>query len=340
MNWRVIISVFLGLLAGLPVHTRAQENVPESFAYLLLSDPTGIRTVGMGTSGVADNGDPSNIFFNPANVVSAPRVYLRWAHWDWSSVEKETAVSGGGSWRNTIGGRSFEFGADLTVGLLDLTGEYRTIYLPEGNGQSLPSENFVALSGGAGTMSGGRWDARLGVAAKRYWQEDDGRDGYGFDVGTTVACHATASGWDITPAAALAFVNLGPPLEETDRYRYRLPARFHYGFSVHVESPRVEVNKTQVPLVAITCNLDGTDPFYGLPSQWSFGSEFALAQILFLRAGTMFREGQGFLDSSVSYQSAVGAGIGYPVYSALLRFDYAKLPAFPDPHRYQLYLEF
>jgi hypothetical protein len=39
-------------------------------------------------------------------------------------------------------------------------------------------------------------------------------------------------------------------------------------------------------------------------------------------------------------RSSLGIGLGLPIYSGLIRFDYAKLPSLPEPNRYGLYLEF
>jgi hypothetical protein len=192
---------------------------------------------------------------------------------------------------------------------------------------------------GVGALLDDVWDVRLGGALKRYWQNrNDDRDGYGFDIGTTVAYRAMATGWSIAPAAAMAFVNLGPTLYEDGNYDIKLPARFNYGFSVHIESPRVEVNDGRVPLLAITCNLDGVDRFYGAPSSWGLGSEFALAQILFLRVGAIHDEKLRAAQPASSPYSAYGIGLAAPVKSFLLRFDYARLPRwYIDQNRYGVY---
>ena len=235
------------------------------------------------------------------------------------------------------GSRPLAFGVDFSAGKFGAHSEILTIFLPEGTGETDPAEYFWSLTGGAGVVLDDRWEVRVGAAAKRYWISDIDRDGFGFDAGTTVAYRAVASEWQVTPAAAVAFVNLGTTLQETDSYILKLPARFNYGLSVRIESPPVRVFDASVPLLAMTCNLDGVDRFYGQESSWSFGSEFALADILFLRAGTIHDETLHEWRSAVSGFSSLGVGLGVPIQSFRLRFDYARMPRLIFPDRYGLY---
>lgn len=337
---RVVLMLLLAAaVLAHPVHVHAQSQVPNT---LLLDDPSGIRTMSMGESGVADNGDAANVWLNPANVVARPRVYLRGATFEWAGDIVQHTGSAGGGWRSDICSRTFVFGADFTAGIFDADDVVRTVYLPGGTGDELPNWYYGSLALGAGTVFDERWDVRFGTALKRLWEEDTAQDpisGIGFDFGATVAYAAPASDWRITPAAAIAFANLGGPLAETGTYVTELPARFNYGFSVRVESPPVKVAGEQVPLFVITGNLDGVDRFYGPYSSWSFGSEIALAQILFLRAGGIQNDDVRF-GGGVSYRSSLGVGLGVPFSHGILRFDYAKIPVLWEPHRYGLYLQF
>jgi hypothetical protein len=293
----------------------------------------------MAQTGVADNTDPGSIYFNPANVVSTPRAYITGSHWEWAPTSWTVSTGSiGGSWTGRRGTTPLTFGADLTFATDNFDEILRTIYLPQGTGEPTPDEWVGSLALGAGALLGERWDVRLGGAIKRYWESGgESRDGFGFDVGTTVAYRATASEWSITPAAAMAFVNLGPTLYQEGDYDVKLPARFDYGFSVHIESPHVEINSSLVPLLAITCNLDGVDRFYGARSSWGLGSELALAQILFLRTGVMHEETLHDWEEPGFVFSSLGVGLALPIQSVLIRFDYAKLPILFDQNRYGVY---
>jgi hypothetical protein len=296
---------------------------------------TGVRATGMGETGVADNTDPGGLFFNPANVVAPPHVYLRGSYWEWFDNPAEKVGGVGGSWAGSWGSRPLAMGVDFTAATLDYSVDtVRTIYFPEGTLAELPDENFWSLTAGAGILLRDRWDLRLGVAARRYWESGGTRDGLGFDAGTTLAYRAVASGWRVTPAAAMAFTNLGPPVEETDFYIMELPARFNYGVSVRIESPAVRLYGASPPLVAVTCNLDGVDRFYGARSSWGFGSEFSLAEVLFFRVGAVHDEKLHDRQASASTASSLGVGLGLPVNSFRLRLDYAKLPNRPDTNHY------
>jgi hypothetical protein len=51
----------------------------------------------MGETGVADNSDPANIYFNPANVVGSPKVYVQGARWGVAPDLADDVWTGGGS---------------------------------------------------------------------------------------------------------------------------------------------------------------------------------------------------------------------------------------------------
>lgn len=319
---------------SLPSPASAQTSKPTYGSAAILEFPTGTRTAGMGETGVADNTDPANIWFNPANVVAPARVYLRGSYWDWSGDWAHRTGSVGGSWSGSQGSRPLAFGVDFSAGKFGAQ-EIIAVFLPGGTGETDPAEYFWSFTGGAGVVLDDRWDVRVGAAARRYWRENF--DGFGFDAGTTVAYRAVASEWQVRPAAAIAFVNLGSESVERDTFILKLPARFNYGFSVRIESPPVRVFDASVPLLAMTCNLDGVDRFYGRESSWSFGSEFALADILFLRAGTIHDETLHDWQSAGSPFSSLGVGLAVPIQSFRLRFDYARMPQLIIPDRYGLY---
>lgn len=295
----------------------------------------GVRATAMGETGVADNTDPGGLFFNPANVVAPPRVYLRGSYWKWYDEPAEKAGGVGGSWAGSWGSRPLALGVDFTTTTLDWgVDTVRTIYFPQGILTEIPDRTFWSLTAGAGILLDDRWDLRLGAAVRRYAESDGGREGFGFDAGTTLAYRAVTSGWRVTPAAAMAFTNLGPPVEETDFYIVELPTRFNYGFSVRIESPSVRLHGASLPLLAVTCNLDGVDRFYGAPSSWGFGSEFSLAEVLFFRVGAVHDEKLHDGQAAASTASSLGVGLGLPVHSFRLRLDYAKLPNRPDTNHY------
>jgi hypothetical protein len=294
----------------------------------------------MGETGVADNSDPANIFFNPANVVGARHVYLGGSFWEWTDHVNQGAGSVGVGWDGSWDARPLAFGIDFTL-VQENDDTPRVIYLPDGTITGGWNEHLWSLTLGAGVLLAERWEVRLGAAGKRFWEEDQGQgpaDAFGFDVGTTVAYRASASGWRVTPAAAMAFVNIGPTLKETEYFDLEFPTRFHYGISVRIESPVVQVNEASVPLLSMTCNLDGVDRFYGDESSWGFATEFALAEILFLRTGVIHEEKLHEWHTASSPWSSLGVGIGVPVQSFRFRFDYARLPHFLEQDRYGVYL--
>ncbi|MCI0451997.1 MAG: hypothetical protein L0Z51_06330 [Candidatus Latescibacteria bacterium] len=115
---------------------------------------------------MADNSDPANIFFNPANVVGNARVYAQGSRWDIAPIfANDDLWTGGGS-----AGVCFQrangstLAADVSYGQFD----YGTSVATTPSGQPLGEyeivESYIALTLGAGFALGERSELRLGAA--------------------------------------------------------------------------------------------------------------------------------------------------------------------------------
>jgi hypothetical protein len=130
------------------------------------------------------------------------------------------------------------------------------------------------------------------------------------------------SEWGVVPACALAIVDLGPDVEFEDWGSDPLPKRLNFGGSIRIDSPTVRLLAADVPLVTVVWNVDATHGFNDEPFQWGMGSEFSLAQMLFLRAGVMDREDSYASDSDQT--TGWGVGVGVPAGPIRARFDFTK----------------
>lgn len=302
----------------------------------LLGYPIHPRLAGMGETGVADNSDPSTVFYNPANAVGSPRAYFvasrqRWPD-DWFGFDDlwMGRSNAGLSWQGD-GASPLTWGADFTLAKLDYGENVAT--LPDGTpvGTFDVFEKVASLALAVGIPSGERWEFRVGVAAKRWWAEYPSGSftqdvviyepsAYAFDGGLTCVMRTTVDGWSVNPALALALIDAGPDFEVVEGEKDPLPRRFNFGASVRVESPAHRLWNADVPLIAVIANVDGMEPRYG-DFEWGLGTELAVAQILYLRSGShMIHQDSGEDDT----YSEWGIGLGIPVSSLRARFDYTN----------------
>jgi hypothetical protein len=292
----------------------------------------------MGETGVADNSDAANIYYNPANVVGPARVYVQGSRWDIAPLIADDLWIGGGSAGVSYARRDanpFVWSADISYGRIDYGESVAT--LPNGQplGTAHTVENYIAITIGAGIAFGDRSELRVGAAAKR-WDPDYPPDeftipdapedvtGYAFDAGATFALRAVVAEWNVTPAVALAIVNAGPDVEYDSDNEDPLPTRFHFGTSIRVESPTVHVLTASVPLVALVYNLEGVERFHDDGFSWGIGGELAIAQIVFVRAGVSDYDDEDTVADDYKDESGWGFGLGVPAGSLRARFDYTK----------------
>ncbi|HEU4364456.1 MAG TPA: hypothetical protein VFT13_03220, partial [Candidatus Krumholzibacteria bacterium] len=246
----------------------------------VLQDPISARATAMGFTGAADNSDPANIWFNPANAVGATGVYAEYAFWDlvpFPTFElplERWAL--GGSFRLS---NSVDMGVSTTFGELD----YGTTYAYDTMGNIIPFESwerYASLALAVATRVDKRVDLRLGAAFKRVWAEYappsfvqppysvvEG-DGIACDVGTAVAVPTELSGWAVTPALGFAYVNFGGEIDCEDRGFDPFPARLHYGASIRVDGPDFALGPARVPLLSFVQNVDVVDRLHGDSYSW------------------------------------------------------------------------
>jgi hypothetical protein len=310
----------------------------------LLQFPVRARVTAMGDNGVADNSDPGNVYFNPANVVGPARVYVQGSGWDLElyDLADDLWVCGGSA------GVSFEQGTRPLTLAIDISyakfsyGESIATG-PAGNmlGVYASFEQYVSVAAGVGLPLDDGVDLRVGVAAKRWWADyapaeftqdpaPSDSDAFAFDAGATVALPRTLSDWAVTPAMAVAFVNMGPGIDFGEDGEDPLPLRLHFGASVRIESTTTRVAGADVPVAAFVCNVDGTYRHHDEPFSWGIGTELAVAQVLFLCTGfASYPDDDSPEDESLLERvdsSGWGVGLGIPAGSFRLRADYAHEP--------------
>ena len=339
MKARLLFAVVIAMrmLATSGAHAQALTGAT------VLQDPISARVTAMGFTGAADNSDPANVWFNPANAVGATGVYATYSFWKVdpyfggrdSDVQFDRWAAGG-SFRIADG---VDLGVGATLGELDYSSGVVTD--PQGNvlGEIDPWERYFSLAIAVESRVSERVDVRAGIAGKRYWTDFGSElftgmsgfedpEGFAFDIGATAAVPTSFSGWMVTPALALAYVNFGGEIDVGDYYEPDpFPARIHAGVSVRVDGPDVALGSARVPLLSFVNNIDLTDRLHGESYSWGMGAELAVLQVLFLRAGMEDEQN----ESNEVDPAAWSIGIGVPVGPFRARFDYARVRNLEEP---------
>jgi len=290
---------------------------------ILLTSPANARVISMGEVGVADNADPSTIFFNPANTCGIVRVYglvaqqryteeladdiwLRKANTGFSA---QLGVQSPFSVGVDIGYSRLSYGETILTDLESNTLDTLTTY-----------EDVVSLASGFAARAGETFEFRFGAAAK-IWRAhfDEEFSATSFDAGFAIDIHERYGAWNITPTFAASVLDLGQDIEVHDSTD-PLPTRASFGAAIRVESAPCEILSARVPLLAVVCQAEGIKGVDFDRHEWGIGSEIAIAQILFLRNGVRRYVDR---DSSPTYASW-GVGAGIPAGPLRLRFDYAR----------------
>lgn len=324
------VILFVGVLLQ-----AARAGAVVSTAAPLLTNSTDARSVSMGDVGVADNSDPSTIFFNPANVVAAPRLYVLGSEQRFESdffsrndlwIRRARA---GFSWARDP--KSWKFGADVTYSRLN----YGTSTVIDAIGQVVRTPNSyeeaMAIALGL-AFSPGNYNIRFGAGAKE-WKahlapaevtQDNiavEADAFTFDAGVAVTHNGRFGAWNVTPSIGVAMMDIGQDVDFGVGSPDPLPTRVNFGGSLRLESSPEKILGASVPMVSVACELDGVSPLHD-DFEWGAGDEIAFAQMLFLRSGV---HGYSSSGNGPSTNATWGAGIGIPAGPLRARFDYGRL---------------
>jgi len=291
----------------------------------LLSYPVSARVVSMGQTGTADNSSPSTIFLNPANVLGASRFYAQGmtviSNLNENADYWIRRANAGSSWK----AGAVTLGFDLSYSKLHFAANYDSLYQPEGL-----NEDILGLAAGVG-FGVGSTDFLFGAGAKSYSESYQPFDYFmmggmtekgnaiAYDAGFEVRHRATLQGWDVNTALGAAVVNAGNDIKSDHAWDH-LPRQYNLGLNVRMVSPPVEVLWANVPLITLCASLDATQP-RDEDWVWMAGTEFSVAQILFLRSGMQTYTGSGNPDPSFA---TWGAGVGIPIRKLRARLDYGR----------------
>lgn len=330
----LLLCVATGLFAS-PAHAILTNE-------FLLVNPIHARSIGVGDIGVADNSDPSTIFFNPANVCAVSRIYVTASKLDLGDLPDDTwlrSARAGFSWQSKSS--AWTFGADATYRKLNFGKIFFGDFVDSSAAQPDFFEDVLSFTLGAGFRANDIYEFRIGAGVNR-WREhyptydlDTGVlgvrevDASAFNAGVAFAIHERYGAWNIVPAVGVSMMDMGDDIDYGDESTSELPTRLNFGASVRIESAPCEVLSARVPLLAVIVQAEGIRPKADdADFEWGIGNEIAVAQILFVRTGVhrYATYGDDFFQTTSETRSSWGVGLGIPAGGLRARIDYGRQP--------------
>lgn len=295
----------------------------------VLTFPRGVRNLAMGWTGAADDADPSNVFYNPANIFLQSDIAVTEGHNSWPVDLDFFDIGGfGGTAIRRNDRTAFHLAAGLRYTKLRLdVAEVRTIFLPDGTGRAFDDDWYLTMAL-AGGLSVDWFDVGLGFSAKSF--SEAGRDAWAFDLGVLAKARiATAAGFRLLPSIGVSVLNLGGEVDYGSSVSAQLPEQARLGLGLRIETPSVKSWDDRLgyttPLVTFSTSLDYMNRLARGGSRsddgTGFGFEMGLSEILFVRVGHKDRI-RGTGTSGTTY----GLGAAWRVWALRLGVDYARFP--------------
>ena len=312
-------------------------------AQIHLAVPYSVRSYGMGLSGVADDYDPHNAYYNPA-VLGAVHglAFCGSLHPDLVHPGDDSHGWNGmfvfGKQRKTGESSVFGFGVGLIYSGWDLENVW---YVPEA------SEHSIGLDAGFRYVISGNSSIGFGFGMKS-WIFDTGSRYYGwyrssdeksvfFDAGLLISHKKVSeSGKVYSTSVGLSGVNWEWNTDSDSYISYNL-AEGRIGMGLRVDRPGHSSADGQVTngpsQWRLSANLDLIVRENRKPVVHT-GAEFSIREIGFLRTGF-----QKVLGADNAHNFTLGMGVGYDWGRVKFRIDYARVPAW-QRGRYDYPLDF
>jgi len=314
---RAILAIAICAAPVTPAHAIG------SSAAILLTLPANARSIAMGDIGAADNSDPSTIFYNPANVCSATRVYGLVSQQRFEIDDNIWARRANAGFSGSSPESPWMVGLDFGYARL----RYGQTVIVDTGGNPTDTldtyEDVASVTMGLGFHAGHVLDMRFGGAVKMWRARFDQQyQATSFDAGVAITLHERYGAWNITPSLGAALIDAGEDIRYPDQSTDNLPTRLNAGASLCIESSPCNVLSARVPLVAVTVQTEAINPLHDAV-EWGIGNEIAIAQMLFVRSGVRRYAADNTSTNAPTYASW-GVGAGIPAGGLRMRFDYGR----------------
>jgi len=301
----------------------------------VLSFPRGVRSIGMGMTGTADDADPANVYYNPALLAFGPGLALTGGTNNWKSGFDISDVGISATY-GSLSSRhpDWHLGAGVRYARLDFepSGTVQPTILPGYGPVDLSYNDWYIASTVAAGYDFGNLDIGIGFAVK--YVEATAIAGaivntWTFDGGAIAKYMIRRpDGTNIIPSLGVSGLNVGGTKDEGSGL-IDPATQVRYGAGLRLEALGAQESGEPLmrtsPILAITIDgelLDFVDSGDGLGS--GIGVEFSMVNILNIRYG--YADKQFAFD----YGQTFGGGIGYGWKQAWFRIDFAM--AFETDH--------
>ncbi|HEX5130883.1 MAG TPA: hypothetical protein VFX92_00200 [Candidatus Krumholzibacteria bacterium] len=315
----LVSTLVLVLVAQVPV--RAAEpfaKVRVATRATVLDFPRGIRNIGMGSTGAASVSQPANGYFNPASLAWADGLTLSGEYQDFAYESLDPAFNLSDI-RASVGTQrpaGWSFGGLLGYSAFRAEPQIvRTIYLPDGTGETFDVDDYYLTVLGAAAWTRGVATVGAGVSGK--YLSLNGNDAWLLDLGVLVALAFRPDSTLIRPRVGVSVSNLDSGWGYDGR-EYDLGDESRIGIGLDIASRPIGIAGRRVPVIASAVDVDWVfqPAQYADDGYWAIGWEVSAADLLQVRIG---QESQRNLD-----KSAYGFGLGWTFGRWMIRGDYAR----------------
>jgi hypothetical protein len=317
--------------------TAAVSEAAEPFAgrhsdisITVLELPQGLRNIGMGATGVSDINPPTTGYYNPATLAWADAASLTFGYQELflDVTMTDTRLVYGNRWGNDSSEKAWRLGGVIGYTTMDLDEQVvRTVYLPEGTGETFDASDYYLTSALAGAVERGKISLGAGVAAKylSLGSPDGDNDAWLFDYGFVVATNISMDGSVLRPRIGVAFTNLDTGIE-IDSTEYDIAGQTRVGVGVDFATPPTRCAGRSVALASGAFDADYTDreDSYG-----SIGWELSILEMVQMRVGHQWYQ-DGSTNQNDRSNLWLGFGAGWVFGRWTVHADYAHMNPRPN----------
>jgi hypothetical protein len=321
--------------------------VADSAGGRIFYHPYGVRSYGMGRTGVADYADPANVFYNPANLAATRGAHLTGAYGNLlpaatTDMSFKTGALSVGYQFEAQNTNRVDISLELRYSKLDYGKIIPTNAMGEVGDPFDSYERFIGVSAAGGLLFSNRIHTGFGVSVK-FWKGDfapaeatmEKLEGVGntkaIDIGFRVGIKfLEETGYLLSPALGVSYSNMGTAISFIDvEQEDELPRMLRLGFGLRFETPpsaeMQDLLGAELPTLSVSVNFDVTEDRASDRSNiYGVGAELALVQTCFVRLGYIMDD-----DENIN-GTTLGAGLAITREFLQAGFDYARVPQSED----------
>jgi hypothetical protein len=278
--------------------------------------PIGVRNIGMGATGTSDVSGLGTGYFNPATVAFTDATSLTGSYENIGAGDinlSDLVVSSPIPFR-LAEESAWHFAGSLGYTRLGMDPQpERTIFLPEGTGETFDASDWAISGLAAASWSRGAV-AFAGGATTKYLYSGLARshaDAWALDLGVIAAFPMDIGGGMARPRFGYSILNLdtGASFDGRDAV---IANEQRGGFGFDMSTPPVAVWGMAVPLAALSLDYDRINRQANGDFKYAAGFELSIIELMHFRYGTVNND-----------YTTYGFGLGWDYGQVLFRMDYA-----------------